>query len=149
MLFIPPPPPPPVIVILEMAEPHLDVRPRVALDPLVGLEDVAWEVAMHAAEVDVQRREAAEAERRRRASTARRFVSAPPGKPPLSVVDPDCESDSYTDVSDSGKYRGRYQFDQKTWEEMGGTGDPAAAPPEEQDARAAALARKRDAWPNC
>ena len=31
-------------------------------------------------------------------------------------------------VSASGRYRGKYQFDQGTWEAYGGTGDPAAAP---------------------
>jgi len=51
-----------------------------------------------------------------------------------------CESHGdYGAVSSNGQYRGAYQFQQSTWESVGGTGDPAAAPPEEQDARAQIL----------
>jgi soluble lytic murein transglycosylase-like protein len=54
-------------------------------------------------------------------------------------------------VSAGGTYRGKYQFDHATWQSVGGTGDPAAAPEAEQDARAAALAARQGAspWPNC
>ncbi|HET6689861.1 MAG TPA: transglycosylase family protein, partial [Miltoncostaeaceae bacterium] len=54
-------------------------------------------------------------------------------------------------VSASGQYRGKYQFDQGTWEAYGGTGDPAAAPEAEQDRVAAALyaARGPAPWPVC
>ena len=45
----------------------------------------------------------------------------------------------YHAVSPSGRYRGAYQFDFKTWAGVGGTGDPAAAPPAEQDQRASML----------
>jgi hypothetical protein len=63
-----------------------------------------------------------------------------------------CESGGdYTIVSSTGRYRGAYQFDQRTWESVGGTGDPAAAPPAEQDARARLLYQQRGAraWPHC
>lgn len=63
-----------------------------------------------------------------------------------------CESGGdYGAVSSSGKYRGAYQFDQQTWESVGGSGDPAAASPSEQDNRANALQQQRGAspWPNC
>jgi hypothetical protein len=63
-----------------------------------------------------------------------------------------CESGgNYQAVSGSGRYRGAYQFDQRTWESVGGVGDPAAAPPEEQDARAKMLyaRRGRSPWPVC
>ena len=63
-----------------------------------------------------------------------------------------CESThDYTAVSASGAYRGAYQFDFKTWETVGGSGDPAVAPPDEQDARARELyARRGDQpWPLC
>ncbi len=63
-----------------------------------------------------------------------------------------CESGGDpTAVSSSGQYRGKYQFDQQTWEALGGSGDPAAAPVAEQDARAAALyqARGPAPWPVC
>ena len=63
-----------------------------------------------------------------------------------------CESThDYEAVSPSGLYRGAYQFDFTTWQTVGGTGDPAAAPPEEQDARARELYARRGAqpWPEC
>lgn len=63
-----------------------------------------------------------------------------------------CEStDDYTATSASGRYRGAYQFDHETWRTVGGTGDPAAAPAEEQDARARELyaRRGRAPWPQC
>jgi hypothetical protein len=54
-------------------------------------------------------------------------------------------------VSQSGRYRGKYQFSRATWRSLGGTGDPAAAPEAEQDRRAAALLRQSGTapWPNC
>lgn len=63
-----------------------------------------------------------------------------------------CESGgNYRAVSRSGKYRGAYQFDQRTWESVGGVGDPAAAPPEEQDMRARMLYARsgKRPWPHC
>lgn len=54
---------------------------------------------------------------------------------------------NYSAVSSTGKYRGAYQFDRQTWASVGGTGDPAAASPEEQDARAAELMRQRGTQP--
>jgi hypothetical protein len=51
-----------------------------------------------------------------------------------------CESGGDpTIVSSDGSYRGKYQFSFGTWESVGGTGDPAAAPEKEQDYRAALL----------
>ncbi|MDO9410441.1 transglycosylase family protein, partial [Patulibacter sp.] len=54
-------------------------------------------------------------------------------------------------VSADGTYRGKYQFDQQTWNSVGGSGDPAAAPEAEQDQRAAALQAQRGSnpWPVC
>jgi hypothetical protein len=63
-----------------------------------------------------------------------------------------CESGGDpTAIGGGGLYRGKYQFDTATWASVGGTGDPAAAPEAEQDARAAALyAREGTApWPVC
>ena len=63
-----------------------------------------------------------------------------------------CESGgNYAAVSSSGRYRGAYQFDHQTWRSVGGSGDPAAAPAAEQDARARQLLSQRGSnpWPNC
>jgi hypothetical protein len=63
-----------------------------------------------------------------------------------------CESGgNYQAVSADGSYRGAYQFDAATWRGVGGTGDPAAASPAEQDARALMLYEQRGAspWPSC
>ncbi len=54
---------------------------------------------------------------------------------------------NYGAVSATGKYRGAYQFDARTWQSVGGSGDPAAASPAEQDARAAELMRQRGTQP--
>jgi LysM repeat protein len=63
-----------------------------------------------------------------------------------------CESSGdYGAVSADGLYGGAYQFDRQTWQSVGGSGNPAAAPPAEQDARASQLWSQRGSnpWPNC
>jgi Transglycosylase-like domain len=63
-----------------------------------------------------------------------------------------CESGGdYSAVSSSGTYRGAYQFDDATWQSVGGTGDPAAASPAEQDMRAQMLYDQAGSspWPVC
>lgn len=77
-----------------------------------------------------------------------------PGGVSLSTLEAiaSCESGGDpTAVSSDGTYRGKYQFDYGTWESMGGTGDPAAAPEAEQDYRAALLyaASGSSPWPVC
>lgn len=72
---------------------------------------------------------------------------------PLAAIR-NCESGSsggYSAVSPGGKYRGAYQFDYQTWNSVGGSGDPAAASPAEQDKRAAILYSQRGSapWPVC
>jgi Transglycosylase-like domain/Putative peptidoglycan binding domain len=54
-------------------------------------------------------------------------------------------------VSPDGQYRGKYQFNQGTWEGLGGTGDPAEAPEWKQDRLALKLYRRSGnaPWPNC
>lgn len=61
-----------------------------------------------------------------------------------------CEStNNYTAESSNGLFYGAYQFELRTWRTVGGTGNPAHARPEEQDARARLLyARRGDQpWP--
>jgi hypothetical protein len=63
-----------------------------------------------------------------------------------------CESGGDpTIVSSDGTYRGKYQFSVSTWESVGGSGDPAAAPEAEQDYRAALLYAQSGSspWPVC
>jgi Transglycosylase-like domain len=63
-----------------------------------------------------------------------------------------CESGGDpTAVGGGGMYRGKYQFTYETWQSVGGTGDPAAAPEAEQDRRAAMLLAQGRAgqWPAC
>ena len=54
-------------------------------------------------------------------------------------------------VSGDGQYRGKYQFSQRTWEGLGGRGDPATAPEWKQDRLALRLYRRHGSapWPNC
>jgi peptidoglycan hydrolase-like protein with peptidoglycan-binding domain len=63
-----------------------------------------------------------------------------------------CESGGDpTAVSASGTYRGKYQFSRATWQDLGGSGDPAAASEAEQDRIAAKLYAQRGTapWPVC
>jgi peptidoglycan hydrolase-like protein with peptidoglycan-binding domain len=54
-------------------------------------------------------------------------------------------------ISPGGTYRGKYQFSRDTWRNLGGTGDPAAAPEWLQDRLALKLYRQSGTapWPNC
>lgn len=53
--------------------------------------------------------------------------------------------------SPDGRYFGKYQFSQATWESMGGTGSPAEADEATQDALAYKLYQQRGTapWPSC
>lgn len=70
-----------------------------------------------------------------------------------------CESGgNYRAVSASGRYRGAYQFDQRTWDSVASRhhavlvgNDPATAHPAQQDLMARALWSERGSqpWPHC
>ncbi|HEX2160357.1 MAG TPA: transglycosylase family protein [Thermoleophilaceae bacterium] len=63
-----------------------------------------------------------------------------------------CESGGDpTAIGGGGLYRGKYQFSVATWQAVGGTGDPAAAPETEQDRRAIILYNTSGPgqWPVC
>jgi hypothetical protein len=95
-------------------------------------------------------RSATKAELRRSIAVLRR-MSSPAASPQLEAIAA-CESGGDpTAVGGGGLYRGKYQFTYETWQSVGGTRDPAAAPEAEQDARAAALLARDGAghWPVC
>jgi hypothetical protein len=81
------------------------------------------------------------------------YASLPGGVSPETLdAIASCESGGDpTAVSSDGSYRGKYQFDYGTWEAVGGSGDPAAAPESEQDYRAALLYTQSGSspWPIC
>jgi hypothetical protein len=97
------------------------------------------------------------ARKRRKAREAReeqeQFESLPGGVTMATLESiASCESGGDPGaVSSEGTYRGKYQFDQGTWESVGGSGDPAAAPEAEQDYRAALLYSESGSspWPIC
>lgn len=62
-----------------------------------------------------------------------------------------CESGGDYANTRNSTYRGAYQFSYSTWASVGGTGDPAAASPEEQDMRAQMLYDRSgpSQWPVC
>ncbi len=79
-------------------------------------------------------------------------AQAPVSTPPQLQAIAACESGGNPRAVDStGTYRGKYQFTVSTWQGVGGSGDPAAAPEAEQDQRAAALYARSGAgqWPVC
>ena len=113
-------------------------RPVASFHRLIRVQVHRIRIA-HRAELRKQRREA--------------FATLPGGVT-LATLDAiaSCESGGDpTAVSSDGSYRGKYQFDYGTWESVGGTGDPAAAPEDEQDYRAALLYSQSGSspWPVC
>jgi Transglycosylase-like domain len=104
-----------------------------------------------------EHRQEAHARERREAREARKeeeqFAQLPDGVAIATLESiAACESGGNPEaISSDGTYRGKYQFDQGTWESVGGHGDPAAAPEAEQDYRAALLYSEAGSspWPIC
>lgn len=161
------------VKLKEQNDPDV-VRLGVEIDELdrqiAATQDDLLQAAAQEADAERALAEALSAERERSelARAARRTAPTNTGRPrprrpkpapPRGAVGSDkwaklvqCESGGdYTIVSSTGRYRGAYQFDQRTWESVGGVGDPAAAPPAEQDLRARILFERRGAraWPHC
>jgi hypothetical protein len=106
----------------------------------------------HAIHVTVERMEAVRRIQARR--ERQRLYATLPGGVSMATLESiaSCESGGDpTAVSSDGSYRGKYQFDYGTWESVGGSGDPAAAPEAEQDYRAALLYSRAGSspWPVC
>lgn len=115
--------------------------------PVDRFEEVVEEISERIRE---QRRAALE----RRAREEREAFERLPGGVSLATLEAiaACESGGDpTIVSADGSYRGKYQFSVSTWESVGGSGDPAAAPEHEQDYRAALLYSRAGSspWPVC
>ena len=94
------------------------------------------------------------AEARRKHQKREELYASLPGGVSLDTLNAiaACESGGDpTVVSSDGSYRGKYQFDYGTWESVGGSGDPAEAPEQEQDYRAALLYARSGSspWPIC
>jgi hypothetical protein len=102
----------------------------------------ALEARRHARE---RRRERARRARARRAEAASHTAS-----PQLEAIAA-CESGGNPSTNTGNGFYGKYQFTQSTWESVGGTGNPAAAPEAEQDKRAAMLLAQSGSspWPVC
>jgi Transglycosylase-like domain len=101
-----------------------------------------------------EHRQKAHARKRREAREEREKFAHLPGGVTMATLESiaACESGGNPEaVSSDGTYRGKYQFDQGTWESVGGHGDPAAAPEAEQDYRAALLYSESGSspWPVC
>jgi hypothetical protein len=62
-----------------------------------------------------------------------------------------CESGGNPATDTGNGFYGKYQFTLSTWQSVGGSGNPAAAPEAEQDRRAAALYAQQGSspWPVC
>jgi peptidoglycan hydrolase-like protein with peptidoglycan-binding domain len=85
--------------------------------------------------------------------TDRTLDSVPSGDPATILAKiAECESGGdITAVSRNGRYFGKYQFSQATWEAMGGEGSPDEADEATQDALALKLFQLRGTapWPAC
>ena len=101
-----------------------------------------------------------EARRQMRTATRRAARGARPEPPSTAgvAVSPELEAIAACEsggdpgaISSDGAYRGKYQFSPATWQALGGSGDPAAAPEPEQDRRAAMLYAQSGGgqWPAC
>jgi hypothetical protein len=148
-----------------VAAPHLDVAPKTA-DRVVGIGDAkaltgplldpvdrySRLIAMTAVRTKHHRK--VHARKRREAREEKEEFAHLPGGVTMATLESiaACESGGDPEaVSSEGTYRGKYQFDQGTWESVGGHGDPAAAPEAEQDYRAALLYSESGSspWPIC
>lgn len=128
-------------------------KPKIGVGPARPLaEALAPSLAAFRHEIKIVNRRL-RAERRQRLRRVRRSAFAATGVS-MATLESIAACESGGDpaiVSSDGTYRGKYQFDYGTWESVGGSGDPAAAPEAEQDYRAALLYSRSGSspWPIC
>ena len=89
--------------------------------------------------------------RRAKRATAAPATASGAATPPHLEAIAACESGGNYSANTGNGFYGAYQFTQETWASVGGTGNPAAASPAEQDARAAQLYAQSGStpWPVC
>ena len=147
----------PAAALAVPAQPSPAAKEQTETEPFsIGLAD-AKPIAVLAGPVTTFHRAIRVSVKRFRAEQRRkrreRFATLPGGVS-LATLEAiaSCESGGDpTAVSSDGSYRGKYQFAYGTWEAVGGSGDPAAAPEAEQDYRAALLYAQSGSspWPVC
>ena len=112
----------------------------------------------HAVRLEVERRHARRAvtpvlQRRVNALRTRLAAARTPAAAPSATLQAiaACESGGDPSTNTGNGFYGKYQFTASTWASVGGTGNPAAAPEAEQDARAAQLYAQQGSapWPSC
>jgi hypothetical protein len=86
----------------------------------------------------------------RRIARLERRAPASTASAPLAAIAA-CESGGDPAADTGNGFYGKYQFTMATWQSVGGTGNPAAAPEAEQDRRAARLYAQAGSspWPVC
>jgi hypothetical protein len=104
--------------------------------------------------VKAHERHMAKAQKHREAREERERFEHLPGGVTMATLESiaSCESGGDPEVvSSDGTYMGLYQFDQGTWESVGGTGRPIEASAAEQSYRAALLYARSGSspWPVC
>ena len=89
--------------------------------------------------------------RQRNRGLRTRVARLQPATPPYLQAIAACESGGNPSTDTGNGFYGKYQFTQETWQAVGGTGNPAAAPEAEQDRRAAQLYAQAgpSQWPVC
>jgi hypothetical protein len=107
----------------------------------------------HRQNVHARKKREARAEAKRAREEEEQFAQLPGGVSmgTLEAI-ASCESGGNPEaVSPEGTYMGLFQFDQGTWESVGGTGLPTEASAEEQEYRAALLYSRSGSspWPVC
>lgn len=136
-----------------VAAPDGDPAPRIGLSAAVPAPLMEPGSSLRAEMRRAVRRIRRERQARLRREREEAFASLPGGVS-MSTLEAiaSCESGGNpAAVSSDGSYRGKYQFSLETWASVGGSGDPAAAPEEEQDYRAALLYAQSGSspWPVC
>ncbi len=152
-----------VVLVLLVTGASAHTGPRVSLGDAVAVELTPLQRPVarfqHLVHTVARQIRVGERERERRAEAAaarrrRELFADLPGGVTMATLETIAACESGGDpaaVSSDGTYRGLYQFDQGTWESVGGHGDPAAASAAEQSYRAALLLTRSGSspWPIC